>query len=143
WEAQPAGRLSRPGASGRRGAVSKGGRVPGTSWEHQREVRDALQTIVTDPQLGVAALASAQTMSNLLKDLLPDAPRETSVLVAAAEAGLAQTLLDHVGQGMDVATASSLAASAFAARTPFTPHARHWGRRGMAVGAGPAAGARH
>jgi hypothetical protein len=64
--------------------------VAGTSWEHQREVRDALQTIVSDPQLGVAALSSAQTMSNLLKDLLPDAPRETSVLVAAAEAGLAQ-----------------------------------------------------
>ncbi len=73
--------------------------MTGTSWEHQREARDALRTIVADPQLGVAALSSAQTMSNLLKDLLPDAPKETSVLVAAAEAGLAQTLLDHVGQG--------------------------------------------
>jgi hypothetical protein len=124
--------------------------VTSTSWEHQREARDALRTIVTDPQLGVAALSSAQTMSNLLKDLLPDAPRETSVLVAAAEAGLAQTLLDHVGQGMNVATASSLAASALAARTPFTTDACNWavGELVVALGlapepppAGPVAGA--
>ena len=111
-----------------------------TSWEHQREVRDALRTIVTDPQLGTAALSSAQTMSNLLKDLLPDAPRETSVLVAAAEAGLAQTLLDHVGQGMDVVTASSLAASAFAARTPFTTDACNWAVGELAVALGLARG---
>jgi len=110
--------------------------VTSTSWEHQREARDALRTIVTDPQLGVAALSSAQTMSNLLKDLLPDAPRETSVLVAAAEAGLAQTLLDHVGQGMDVATASSLAASALAARTPFTTEACNWAVAELVVALG-------
>ena len=107
-----------------------------TSWEHQREVRDALRTIVSDPQLGVAALSSAQTMSNLLKDLLPDAPRETSVLVAAAEAGLAQTLQDRVGQGMDLATASSLTASAFAARTPFTADACNWAVAELAVALG-------
>src|SRR5262249_61420104 len=75
-------------------------------------------------------------MSNLLKALLPDASRETSVLVAAAEAGLAQTLLDHVGQGMDVATASSLAASAFAARTPFTTDAYNWAVGELAVALG-------
>ena len=114
--------------------------MTGTPWEHQREVRDALRTIVADPQLGVAALSSAQTMSNLLKDLLPDAPRETSVLVAAAEAGLAQTLLDHVGQGMEVATASSLAASALAARTPFTTDACNWAAGELAVALGLARG---
>ena len=94
-----------------------------TARVHQREVREALHAIVFDPQLGTPALSNPQTMSNLLKDLLPDAPRETSVLVAAAEAGLAQILLDHVSQGMDAATAASLAASAFAARTPFTAEA--------------------
>src|SRR6266567_3806441 len=56
------------------------------SWEHAAEARAALTAIVTDPEHGVAALSSAQTMSNLLKDLLPDAPREKSMLVAAAEA---------------------------------------------------------
>ena len=74
-----------------------------TAWVHQREVREALHAIVFDPQLGTPALSNPQTMSNLLKDLLPDAPRETSVLVATAEAGLAQILLDHVSQGMDAA----------------------------------------
>lgn len=112
-----------------------------TSWEHQREVREALRTIVSDPQLGLPALSSSQTMSNLLKDLLPDAPRETSVLVAAAEAGLAGSLQDHVAQGMDIATASSLTASAFAARTPFTPDACTWvvGELAVALGLAPAA----
>ena len=102
--------------------------MTGPAWEHEREVRDALRTIIADPQLGVGALSSAQTMSNLLKDLLPDAPRETTVLVAAAEAGLAQILLDHAGQGMDAATACSLTAAAFAARAPFTPEACTWAR---------------
>jgi hypothetical protein len=50
--------------------------VTDTAWEHQREVREALQTTVSDPQLGIPALSNAQAMSNLLKDLLPDAPRE-------------------------------------------------------------------
>jgi hypothetical protein len=46
--------------------------VTDTAWQHQREVREALYTIVSDPQLGIAVLSNAQTMSNLLKDLLPD-----------------------------------------------------------------------
>lgn len=113
-----------------------------TQWEHQREVREALRTIVSDPQLGVPALSNSQTMSNLLKDLLPDAPRETSVLVAAAEAGLPQVLTDHVSQGMDVATASSLTASSFASRTPFTPDACSWvvGELAVALGLLPEGG---
>jgi len=96
------------------------------SWEHAAEARQALNAIVSDPQHGVAALSSAQTMSNLLKDLLPDAPREKSILVAAAEAGLADTLRQHVGQGMDPDTAIRLTASSFSASTPFTPEACTW-----------------
>ena len=69
-------------------------------WEHADEARAALSAIVTDPEHGVTALSSPRTMSNLLKDLLPDAPREKNLLVAAAEAGLADTLRDHVAQGM-------------------------------------------
>ena len=67
--------------------------MTGTAWEHQREAREALPTIVSGPHLGIGALSNAQTLSNLLKGLLPDAPRETSVLVAAAGARLAQILL--------------------------------------------------
>ena len=96
------------------------------SWEHAAEARAALNAIVTDPEHGVAALSSAQTMSNLLKDLLPDAPREKSILVAAAEAGLANTLRQHVDQGMDPNTAIRLTASSFSSTTPFTPDACSW-----------------
>jgi hypothetical protein len=115
--------------------------VAGTQWEHQPEVRDALRTIVADPELGIGALSSPQALSNLLKDLLPDAPRETSVLVAAAEAGLPHTLADHVARGMDLAAASSVTESAFAARTPFTPEACRWAVAEVAVAPGLAPGA--
>jgi hypothetical protein len=111
--------------------------VTATSWdEHQDEVREALRTIVSDPDFGERALSNAQVMANLLKDYLPDAPRETSVLVSAAEAGVADTLRGHVAEGMDVATASSLAASAFAARAPYQPEACDWVVREFAVAMG-------
>ena len=96
------------------------------SWEHASEARAALNAIVSDPEHGVAALSSPTTMSNLLKDYLPDAPREKSILVAAAEAGLADTLRDHVAQGMDASTAIRLTASSFSSSTPFTPEACNW-----------------
>ncbi len=96
------------------------------SWEHAAEARAALNAIVSDPEHGVAALSSAQTMSNLLKDLLPDAPREKSILVAAAEAGLADTLRQHVDLGMDPDTAIRLTSSSLSSTTPFTPEACSW-----------------
>jgi hypothetical protein len=71
-------------------------------------------------------LSSSQIMANLLKDLLPDAPREVSILVAAAEAGVASNLRDRVSQGMDVGTASAVVAGSFAASTPFRPEACSW-----------------
>src|SRR5215510_14005578 len=107
-------------------------------WEHAAEARTALNAIVTDPEHGVDVLSSPRTMSNLLKDLLPDAPREKSLLVAAAEAGLADTLREHVAQGMDSDTAIRLTASSFSARTPLTPEACRWvtGEIAMALGIG-------
>src|SRR5215472_5963791 len=110
--------------------------MAGTSWEHASEARAALSAIVSDPAMGVSALSSAQMMSNLLKDLLPDAPREKSILVAAAEAGLADTMREHVAQGMDAATAVRLAASSFASSTPFTPEACSWVADELAIAIG-------
>jgi hypothetical protein len=106
------------------------------SWEHASEARAALNAIVTDPEHGAAALSSPQTMSNLLKDLLPDAPREKGILVAAAEAGLADALRDHVAQGMDPATATRLAASSLAISAPFTPEACNWVTGEIAIALG-------
>jgi hypothetical protein len=107
-----------------------------TPWEHAAEARAALNAIVTDPEHGVAALSSPRTMSNLLKDLLPDAPREKNLLVAAAEAGLADTLREHVSQGMDTSTAIRLTASSFSARSPLTPDACSWVTGEIAVALG-------
>jgi hypothetical protein len=75
-------------------------------------------------------------MSNLLKDLLPDAPREKSILVAAAEAGLADTLRDHVSQGANPDMAVRLTASSFAATTPYPPDACAWVTDELAIALG-------
>src|SRR5215469_14975038 len=95
-------------------------------WEHAAEARAALNAIVTDPEHGLQVLSRPRTMSNLLQDLLPDAPREKSMLVAAAEAGLADTLREHVSQGMDTSTAIRLTASTFSTSTPLSPDACNW-----------------
>lgn len=115
-------------------------------WDESDEAQNALRAIVSNPVYGVAALSSSQMMANLLKDLLPDAPREVSILVAAAEAGVASNLRDRVSQGMDVGTASAVVAGSFAASTPFKPEACSWavseiaGALGLGQAAGPAPG---
>ena len=97
-----------------------------TPWDAQGEAQAALRTIVADPRYGPPALSNAQTMTNLLKDMLPDAPRESSVLIAASEVGVAGLLQGNLSQGMDVATASRLAAGSFENRTALTPDACSW-----------------
>jgi Domain of unknown function (DUF4190) len=97
-----------------------------SQWDEGDDAQQALRAIVSNPVYGVPALSSAPIMANLLKDLLPDAPREVSILVAAAEAGVAGSLQDRVSQGMDVSTASAVVAGSFAASTPFRPDACTW-----------------
>jgi hypothetical protein len=97
-----------------------------SQWDAQGEAQAALRTIVADPRYGPATLSNAQTMTNLLKDMLPDAPRESSVLVAASDAGVAGILQTHMSNGMDLATASRLAAGSFENQTALTPEACSW-----------------
>jgi hypothetical protein len=104
----------------------EGDQVTSVPWDAQGEAHAALRAIVADPRYGPTALSNAQTMTNLLKDMLPDAPRESSVLVAASEAGVAGMLQGNVSQGMDVATASRLAAGTFENQTALTPDACNW-----------------
>jgi len=131
--------VSSGGSAGRVGGVI----VVSAQWDESDEAQNALRAIVSNPVYGVAALSSSQIMANLLKDLLPDAPREVSVLVAAAEAGVASNLRDRVSQGMDVGTASAVVAGSFAASTPFKPEACSWAVSEIAGALGlsrPAAG---
>ena len=60
-------------------------------WDAQGGAQAALRAIVADPRYGPAALSNAQTMTNLLKDMLPDAPRESSEFYVQSP--------DHAGPG--------------------------------------------
>src|ERR1700683_2009078 len=105
-------------ASGRGTGSTWGVKVFSPQWDENDEAQKALRVIVSNPVHGVAALSSPQIMANLLKDLLPDAPAEVSILVAAAEAGVATNLRDRVSQGMDAGTASAVGAGSFAGGPP-------------------------
>src|SRR6266581_3071386 len=70
-------------------------------WDADGDVRKALRSITGDPQLGTPVLADPHVMANLLKDLLPDLPRESALLVAAAQCDLAGILSGHLAQGLD------------------------------------------
>jgi hypothetical protein len=104
------------------------------------QVREALFIVVSDPDLGPATLSNGPAMSNLLKDLLPDAPREKNLLVAAAEAGIAATILDHASQGIDAGSAIRLAAASLAASTHFTDAACTWVATELAAALGVTSG---
>ena len=103
------------------------------SWDPHGEAQNALRTIAADPRYGPEALSSPQMMTNLLKDMLPDAPREASVLVAAADAGVPAILQRHMAQGMDAGTASQLAAGTLADRTALTADACAWATGSLAA----------
>ena len=95
-------------------------------WDIQGEARRALEGIVQDPHYGAAALSKPTVMSNLLKDLLPDQPREAGLLVAAAHADLAGTLRRYADQGLDMGTATKLTVRFFTDSTSHTPEACSW-----------------
>ncbi len=102
-------------------------------FDHASEVRDALRSIVADPALGSAPLADARIAANLLRDLLPDAPRETSLLLAAIASGVPAMLREHIGHGLAGGTAISLAAASLASRTAFSPEACQWVAAELAI----------
>lgn len=110
-------------------------------WDVDGTVRQALRSIVRDPQFGPEALCKPQIMTNLLKDLLPDSPRESALLVAAAQNRLPDVLQGYLGEGMDLGTASRLTAGWFAKRMPFTRDACRWlvAELAIALGVDPSA----
>ena len=110
--------------------------MTGMSWEHAAAVRQALHAIVTDPDYGAAALSSTRTMTNLLNDLLPDAPREKIVLIGAADGRVAEILLDRTAHGLDASLAINQAASSLAAATVFPREVCDWAATEFAVALG-------
>jgi hypothetical protein len=107
-------------------------------WDPRGEALSALRAIAADPHYGTEALSSAQMMTNLLKDMLPDAQREANVLIAAAGAGVPAALEGYLAQGMDVGMATQLAAGALAERTALTAEACAWATSSLAAALRPA-----
>src|SRR6185437_16387481 len=110
-------------------------------WDGDGMVRRALRSIAGDPQLGSSVLSQPQIMTNLLKDLLPDSPRESALLVSAAQCGVPDVLQGHLAEGMDLGTASRLTAAWFGRRMPFTKDACNWvvAELAIALGVDPSA----
>ncbi|MGI9007560.1 MAG: hypothetical protein ACR2FU_15420 [Streptosporangiaceae bacterium] len=112
-----------------------------TAWDAGGDVRTALRLITGDPQLGAGVLAAPHVLANVLKVLLPDLPRESALLVAAAQCDLPGMLCGHLEAGLDLGTSSRLTACWFAERMPFTDDACGWvvAELAIALGADPVA----
>lgn len=94
------------------------------SQENAAKARVALGEIVD--YHGPDSLSDPVMMSNMLQDLLPEAPSVAKLLVAAAEERIGLLIRDHVERGVDAATAIRLAASVLANATLFTPDLCTW-----------------
>jgi hypothetical protein len=100
------------------------------AWDANGEARAALDVVVQD--YGVDALSNSQFLMSLLKDLLPGAPRESNVLVAAAEVNVAGVLRDRLAQHISTDAAVAQAAGLLEERTGLAPDACQWAVRQMA-----------
>src|ERR1700683_324775 len=94
------------------------------SQENAAKARVALGEIVD--YHGPDSLSDPVMMSNMLHDLLPEAPSVAKLLVAAAEERVGRLIRDHVERGVDAATAVRLAASVLANATLFAPDLCAW-----------------
>jgi hypothetical protein len=91
----------------------------------QGEAHEALGAVVND--YGRQVLSDPRMLGNLVTDLLPDLPRERSLLVTAAESGVAGELTRHVQeQRLDPDTAVQLVARSLTDRRSIDPAASTW-----------------
>src|SRR5438552_13122572 len=91
----------------------------------QGEAHQALGTSVAG--YGQRVLSDPHILRNLVTDLLPDLPRERSLLVTGAEAGLAADIRRHVeDERIDPDTAVELVARTLAERRAIDPAASMW-----------------
>ena len=99
--------------------------MSGNTFDQEGEAREALSTAVSS--YGPRVLGDPRVLGNLVTDLLPDLPRERSLLVTAAEAGVAGELSQHVEQQhVDVDTAIQLVARSLTERRLLDGEASTW-----------------
>jgi hypothetical protein len=95
------------------------------SFDEQGEAHEAMSSVVSS--YGARVLSNPQMLRNLVADLLPDLPRERSLLVSAAEAGVATEMTQYVDeQHIDAQTAVQLVARALSERTMIDSTASMW-----------------
>jgi hypothetical protein len=93
--------------------------------DNQGEAREALSSLVNDYSKRV--LSDPRMLGNIVTDLLPDLPRERSLLVTAAEADVAGELTRHVEEHhLDPDTAVQLVARSLTDRRALDPAASTW-----------------
>jgi hypothetical protein len=91
----------------------------------QGEAHEALGTAVAS--YGQRVLSDPHTLGNFVADLLPDLPRERSLLVTGAEVDIAAEMRQHVEeQRIDPDTAVQLVARALSERRAIDPAASMW-----------------
>jgi hypothetical protein len=91
----------------------------------QGEAHNALGTAVSS--YGQRVLNDPHILGNLVTDLLPDLPRERSLLVTGADAGIAAQMTQHVEeQHIDPDTAVQLVARALSERRAIDQAASMW-----------------
>jgi hypothetical protein len=93
-------------------------------WDPSGKSRDALRSIVAD--FGTRALSTPSILENVLHDLLPDSPRQVSLIVAAGGSSVASSLQEHMANGMDPGTAVRLASAQLAEQTPYDAAGCRW-----------------
>ncbi len=99
--------------------------MSGNSFDEQGEAHEALSTAVKS--YGARVLGDPRVLGNMVGDMLPDLPREASLLVTAAEAGVAGELVQHVEQQhLDVDTAIQLVARSLTERRSLDAAASTW-----------------
>jgi hypothetical protein len=93
--------------------------------DERGEAHEALNSAVAS--YGPRILENPQMLGNVVTDLLPDLPREQTLLIAAAEAGVATGLSQHVrNQNLDPGTAVQLVARMLADKKAIDPAASMW-----------------
>ena len=88
------------------------------------QARTALRAIAKD--YGSAALSNPEFMNSLLRDMIPDSPKEANILVAAADANVAGILRERAAQHVSTAAAIAQAAVTLEERTALAPDACQW-----------------
>lgn len=100
------------------------------AWDVNHEAHAALVVVVKEK--GITALSDPQLMLSMLRDLIPGLPKESNILVHAAEEDVAGMLRDRLAQHISTGAAVTQAAVLLEERTALAPDGCQWAARLMA-----------